>query len=425
MKGLFKDTVTMLTFIGTNKILYLLLTILIARKLGVEGVGAYGFVLAFTGLFFVFVRIGTGVAVRELASDTRKASLYFWNTMLLMFTIGVTVFALLTITLHFYPTSAEIKKAVYLYGFCLFFSILSGPAKIVFYALKRFRFYAVTEIIGDVAAVSAAIVFILFGKGLIGIIIGFIIGEAASAMFSHIILWKKIIAFPGQLVFDFMLLKRFISKGFYFVTQDILRSSFFKMDILVLSLFKGVFLIGIYQAASKISSSIFIIPDAIKTVMYPEYAAKFIHSPKFLKKDYCTITLYNFLIAVLLYGLILLFPDVIVYYIYGYKFAAAVPIIKILAIAMILNVLNRNNNIFLNAIREEKLTFYLIFLVFILNAATDLLLVQKYGIKGIAIASVFYALVYFMISTTLIVKKIKNVSKLQTLANYGHIGPNT
>lgn len=419
MKDLFKNTVTILTFIGTNKVLYLFLTILLARKLGVEGVGSYSFVLAFTGLFFIFVRTGIGVAVRELASDTRKVLWYFWNMLLLMLVTGLISFILAAITIHFYPVSAEIKKAIYLYGFCLFFMILSGSAKIVFYALKRFKVYAATEIVADVTAVSAAAIFVLLGKGLLGVITGFIIGEAASATLSLIILWKRFINFPGQFRLDLALWKRLIGKGFYFIMQDLLRLGMFRVDIMVLSLFGGLFLTGIYQAACKISSGISIVPKAIQTVMYPEYAAKFIHSPKLLKRDYRMITLYHLIIAVSLYGLLILFSNLLVHYIYGPEFSAAVPLIKIFALATTISMLNMNNFIFLNATRREKLNSYLTFFIFLLNAVLDLLLVQKYGIKGVAIVSVFCAFTYFAISTILIFKKLKRVSEPQTIVGYG------
>jgi len=61
MNSIFKNFMQVVIFFGLNKIIYLVLAFVMSRTLGVEGVGRYGFILAFIGLFFMSVGIGQGL----------------------------------------------------------------------------------------------------------------------------------------------------------------------------------------------------------------------------------------------------------------------------------------------------------------------------------------------------------------------------
>lgn len=404
MKGLFKNAGLMLALSIINKILFLFLIIVIARKLGVEGMGTYSFVFAFVGLLFMPVGIGGSVVVRELAATKNKVSKYFWNALLLRATISVIVFALTVVVIYFYPIGAEAKNAAYLCGILLFFSILKAPAMLVIYSLRHFKLLFIINLIEDAVSVFLAVLFLFLGWGILGIVSGFIVGSAISTILSLAFVWKSIGSINNY-VPDRVLLKRFISKGSVFLMQGLLRLGMFRTDILLVSLFSSISLVGIYGAAAKVSAAMSILPAAITTVIYPSYSTGFIHSKQLLKKDYRKILLYMVIIALFIYTFLIFFSELIVYYVYGKAFLDAVPVIKILAIATAVNSVNRNNFTFLNAIRKEKLNFYLILLNFFVNAIFDIILIKDYGLKGVAVATVFCALAYCIISTIVILKE--------------------
>ncbi len=403
MKRLLKSAGLIITLGIINKLLFLVLAVLMARKLGVEGVGVYIFVFAFIGLLFAPVGIGGGVAVRELAVDTRSAPKYFWNMLMLRAVISLVTFVIAAILIHFYPTSVETKKAVYLCGFFLFFTIFRAPALTVLYALQRFRLIFLISIIKNVICVGLAVYFLLLGKGVVGIIVGFIIGSAVSTIYSTIVVWK-FIKKTNVLAPDFALWKRLVEKGSFFLMQGLLRAGMFRTDILVLSLFGSTFLVGIYGAATKVSAAMSLFPFAITMVMYPQYSVSFTNSKRLLKEDYTQILLYMIAIAIFVYAFLILFSGIIVRYVYGPEFSEAVPIIKILAIAVAVHAINMNNFIFLNAIRKEKLNVYLILLTFLVNAIFDIILIKNYGMRGVAVATVFCAFTYCVVSTVVIFK---------------------
>lgn len=403
MKDLLKKAVTIFVSYGLNKVFYIFLAIVMARKLGIEGVGAYGLVMAITSMLFIGVGLGGGIVVREFVSNPKKISTYFWSILTLRTFIGIIVFGLTLIIAYFYPTTIEVKKAIVLYGLVLLFALFLNAVRLMFYSLQYFKRYAVTTIIEDFLSIGAAVLFLLLGKGLVWVIVGFIIGRMLTFLLIIIMLWKtKISLMPFNV--DFVLWKRFIGKGVYFLMQSLLRLGMFKVDILVLSLVGSLALVGVYQVAYSISFGVSIISSSLAFVMYPIYAWDFAHSKKILKQDYLKTMFYNLILAILTYALLMLFVGIIVELVYGYGFLAAVGIVKILAIATVIHALNQNNSTFLNAVRKEKLNFYFILITFVINIILDLLLIKPYGIQGVAVATVFCSSVYLIISTTVILK---------------------
>jgi O-antigen/teichoic acid export membrane protein len=414
MKRLLKNAGFIITWGIITKLIFLILVVVMARKLGVEGVGIYSFVFAFIGLLFAPVGIGGGVAVRELAADTRKAPKYFWNLLMLRAIISLVIMMIVAVIIYFYPTSIEIKKAVYLCGLLLFFAIFRAPAATVLYALQNYKPLFLIGLTEDAVGVGFAVYFLILGKGIIGIITGFIIGSAVSMILSIVVVWK-IVKKANVLAPDFVLWKRLVGKGSFFLMQKLLQMGMIRTDIIVLSLFGSTFLVGIYGAAAKVSAATILLPFAITMVMYPQYSVSFANSKRLLKENYYQILLYMIAIAIFVYAFLILFSGTIVHYVYRCEFSEAVPIIRILAIAVAIHAINMNNSIFLNAIRKEKLNVCLIGLIFITNAVLDLLWVKPYGMKGVAAATVFCAFAYCIVSTVVILKTNKRFAMNQII----------
>jgi len=330
----------------------------------------------------------------------------------------VFVFTVVVITL--YTDNLEIRLAVYIMCFALFFSVVSRVTAGLFYATDHFGLMLITGAIGDVVGGGIAIIFLLIGKGLLWVFLGFALGEAVSAVTGGVIFYtnkhfkgllykrdhKRFLP-PNLLVIDKTILTRLIKKGFYFLLQGIIQLGMFYTDILVLTFFGGVILTGFYQAAYKISFSACLLSAALTFALYPYYASKFVKSPGLLKKDYVKVAFYNLVIAAFMYFILVVFANVIVRYLYGQAFAPAVGIIKILAIATILNSFNQNNSSFLNAIYRENENAALILVSFGINVVLDILLFKYYNINGVAFATVFCTLSYSVLSTLIILRETK------------------
>ncbi|MDP2907272.1 MAG: flippase [Nanoarchaeota archaeon] len=430
MKRLVKHFAQVVVLFGISKLIYLVLAVVMSRKLGVEGVGRYGFILAFIGLFFMGAGIGRGVAVRDFAADKNNKRTYFWNFLLLRVVMSIIVFAFLVIAINLYTTSLETRIAVYIMGLTLFFSIFSHVTTGVFYATEHFGLVLMTGLAGDVVTGGMAILFLLMGKGLLWVFIGFVLGEATSAGIGITVLYtnkhftdllykydyNRLIP-PKLFRIDIALWQRIVKQGSYFLLQSIIRLGMFQTDIIVVTFFGGAVLTGFYQAAYKTSFSTCLLSSALVFAMYPYYASKFVNSPKLLKKNYFRVSFYNLIIAVLMYSALVLFAGVIVRYVYGSDFAPAVGVIKIIAIATILNAFNLNNSTFLNAIKKENMNTAFVLLAFIINAVLDVVLFKPYGMKGVALATVFCSLSYSVLSTALILRETKtSVKARKTMA---------
>jgi len=103
-----------------------------------------------------------------------------------------------------------------------------------------------------------------------------------------------------------------------------------------------------------------------------------------------------------------IFSKQIILLLYGKEFLRSILILKILVISTLFLGLNRNNTTFLNAIKKEKICFYLLFLTFLLNLLLDIILIKPYGIVGVAFATVICSVIYFILTESYIKKIIKS-----------------
>lgn len=419
MRRLLKSIALVSFFLVFSKLFYIALAVVMSRKLGVEGVGTYGFILSVIGLAFMFIGIGHGVAVRDTVSDIKNWPKYFWNFLYLRAAMSLFTIVFIFIITCLYPFSSEIRNALYIMCIAVLFSIPSRTISGAFYALRQLGKVFLIEFTGDAVTVGSASLFILSGKGLMWVFVGFAIGEATSMVISIILVHKAVIG-SKFIKPNFYMLKNFAKKGFYFILQAIIKLGMFQTDMIVLAFFEGTVLTGYYNAAYKLSFSADILSAAIAFVMYPLYAARYEKSAGQLIKDYATAAVYNFATGTIAYIFLVISADIAIFYIYGPAFEHSAGLVRILAIAIIFSSLNSNNSAFLNAIRKERLNAFLAFIAFSANAFFDIMLVGPYGMKGVAFATVICSLAYFVASTAVIIKerrKLKNELKIKPKEN--------
>src|SRR3989338_7801389 len=75
-----KNNFVLLTASIIEKLIFFLITIFIARKLGVVDYGKWGFALAFTSFFMIFTDLGLNTySIREISKFKNRGTIYFEN----------------------------------------------------------------------------------------------------------------------------------------------------------------------------------------------------------------------------------------------------------------------------------------------------------------------------------------------------------
>jgi len=238
---------------------------LLTRYLGQEGFGNYSLVFAYLSIFGIFSDLGLQLTmVRELAQK-KESSIYgafFWTKSFLV------IFATLLswLFLLIFPYSKFLKIAILIASFGFALGSLNNFGTVIFQANLRLDLVTLVDVISRVVTVGFIIVFVSLGRGLYSILNTILLGNLAGSILT-IFLLRKFIAFDFQ--FDFNLAKKIIRQSLPVGLISILALLYFKIDTLILSIFRGAREVGIYSLAYKVLENILVLWGYYMASVYP------------------------------------------------------------------------------------------------------------------------------------------------------------
>ncbi|MGV8150743.1 MAG: flippase [Candidatus Woesearchaeota archaeon] len=179
-------------------------------------------------------------------------------------------------------------------------------------------------------------------------------------------------------------------------------------DTLMLTYFRNMEEVGLYNGVVPIISLMLYVPFAISAVILPMtselWQKKKITTIKFALER---ITKYLFIFLIPTAGVLLIFPEITLNILFGQKFIAASSALVILAVGAIFYGIGNINSQFLLAIHGPKVNTYISLSLAAINIILCLLLIPSYGIIGAAISTSLSYILLFILTSTILYNKIK------------------
>ena len=170
-----------------------------ARVLGKHGIGDYGLVMAFVGLFAVGTDLGLStLAVRDVAQDRQLLPRYVSNVLVLRLLLAILTAAVCIITAFALGYSPVVRTAVVIAALALVPIAVTGAMGVVFQAIERLG--AMSVLTAATAALTSAfgIAVLLLGGGVVGLIAAAAVANLVAALAALAIALQTIrIAEPG------------------------------------------------------------------------------------------------------------------------------------------------------------------------------------------------------------------------------------
>ncbi len=411
-KKIFTNTALLITSSVINMGISLMTTALIARDLGPELYGKYTFGLTYILLFSVLANFGIETLfVREAARDKENISSMIMDIMhlkciLSLLTVGVII---LSAKLLNYPESTI--RVIFILSIGLFFQILYMALMSVYKSLEKMSVVAVFSVIFRVITAIMIIAAIYLGVGLMGIIWAFTIGNAVVFFGAYVIFYR-----------DFQILhfklnpKRWtalVAGGFPFYISALLSMVYYKINVLMLSKMQGELEIGYYMAAATLVETLYFMPDAVNTAIFPAFSRIYGYSMEALNKTYAKMMKYLVLITAAVCGGCLLVGDKILLMIYGGAFLDSVPALNVLIFFWALMFFSNMMSYLLFSIKREQAQVIVMGIACVTNIALNVIFIKVYGFIGSAYAAVITEAVVVMIMAGLLWK-----SKLQYVPDW-------
>lgn len=248
-------------------------TLIVPRVLGPIGFGIVTAALSASGLFAVFLGLGTRpYLVREMVLHRDEAGRLAGTGLVLRLALTplVAVAAFTFAKLAHYRHDEAI--ALYLAAAMNLMILLGDPLLAVFQAVERMKYMAYSDIINKTAQGLVGIALALIGLGAIGITANMAV--VGAIVFGLNLLWARRFVHI-DLRTNLTLIRSMIRESFSYWAAGLFFTVYLWIDTIMLSLMTGNRVVGWYGASTTLFQTLMFIPNLMSTSWLPRLVAAF------------------------------------------------------------------------------------------------------------------------------------------------------
>lgn len=389
---LIKNTFWILLAELISKLTMFVITVWIARYLGVENYGLYVFVITFTSIFSVILDFGLNTwLVREISHNHIHERKYF-NTILTIKTLLSGLYSiLLLLSISFINYNGETKALLILAGIFVLIQGYIVYFQSFFQAKEKMELLLITKIIYSVALLILIRYIISREMSTSSIIYSFII-SAVLTLISLIILARKILSRISFSIDVKLWYKIFVSvlpfTLFVFTT-----AIYSRVGILFLSFYVDNKAVALYSAGYNLAILPLIISLSVGNVLYPRMSALAHTSPAklclLLNK---TLKFTLIIILPMVVGTILTSPKII-QFIYGSQFIGSDNIMNITIWSTAFIFISSILGSYLSVLNKQPAVTRVAITCLIINIMLNIVLIPRFSLHGAAYATTITELI--------------------------------
>ena len=365
--------------------LSVLTTVLLTRHLGVSGYGVYVTVTVYVPFFALFFDAGlTTYVVRSLATEEEAGDLFREALGLrIALAVPVTLIAF-ALALLFYggADDATTRNAIAIALPIIFFATTASATSALFQARLQMDRVALSEIVGQVVAVSLIAAFVVSGLSIYAVV--------AAAVAGTFVNMAILLVFAGRVTSVRPLMRprgwvELLRKALPLGLALMIAIVYFRADAVLLSILKGSHAVGIYGVAYRLLEAVVAFPGFFYISIFPllsQAAAR--HDLDGLRD--VTQRAFDLLVLAavpVVFGTVLLAPE-IVKALAGSGFAAAVTPLRIVIVGGGVMFVNGLFSYVLISLDRQKLLVWTGLATLLFNVVLNLVLIPRYSYNAAA-----------------------------------------
>jgi O-antigen/teichoic acid export membrane protein len=382
-----RNTSYLLTARVTSVLIGIVTSVLTARYLGASGFGILGFALAVTTIFGILADFGMGtLTTREVARDQSLANKYLGNVMVTRI-FSCSAFVVLTALLvNFFSYSEQTIYVTYVIAVSVVISTTAGTIAAIFQAFQEMLHVALGSVVTSVAMLFGIIGAIALHIGVVGFAYVYVIGNAITLGYFCIAYARRFRLQRPEI--DWAFCKHTLKEAWPMAALAASVMLYFRIDVVILSLFQGTAQIGLYTVAYTASETSTIIPAMFMTSLFPLISQMHEDSMHSFAETCAKSMKYMLYVALPMAFTVTLWAKPIVAIFYGSAFSGSAVALQILiwaAAAMYVGIILGSTFVSANL---QKLSMKLTIGAVVFNIALNLLLIPKYGYLGASATTV-------------------------------------
>lgn len=395
VKRIFKNTGILFIAQVINYILAFFYTIYLARYLGVADFGVLTFGISFTTIMGVTADLGLSIlTVREIARDKSISSNYTGNLIVIKLVLSSITMGLIALFMNLLNYPSQTIQVVYLLALWMLFISFTQLFYSVFQAYEKMEYQSLGTILYSILLFSGVFYGIFNNFSIEWFALIYLIVSIIVLIYSIFI---YIARFPWpRLQVNWNFWKSKLILALPLSIASIFSTIAFRVDTVLLSLFQGYVVVGLYTAPYKIIEVLLFIPSVYSAVIFPVLSRFHVSSPESFQLIYLKSIEYMIIIGLpIAAGITILSKDVILL-LYQSAFSGSVLALQILIWTVPLLLLTTSFGIILISMNKQVLAIRLTFIYMIFNIGVNLVVIPQFSYLGAAVVTVMTELVNFI-----------------------------
>jgi len=381
-----KNTVALAAGNMITKVLSLVFLVYVARKLGDIGFGRFSIAMALVGLISVLPNyVARPYIIRETARDRRGTGRILDQVTLTNIVLSLLTLTGLALVAPHVGYHQEAVTAILILGFALIFDSVTNSYHSALIGFERMELSALINVVNSLLTVSLGFIVLLFGMGLLPLIVAYAVAKATTLIFAHRVLWR--IEVRTWIGFDPQLMWRMLSGAWPFFFTTVFVIIYQRLDTVMLSFFRGEQEVGYYNAAYKLMEAIGLLTASFVAAVYPVLSRLFVDAPDRLILVYQRAMRYLLAFVVPASAGVTIVARDLMPSLFGSTFVAGSTALIILVWGQSLDCLNPLLSQTLRAVDRERTVAWITGFGALANILFNLLLIPTFGLIGAAIAT--------------------------------------
>jgi O-antigen/teichoic acid export membrane protein len=382
-----KNTSYMLSAQITTVAIGVATSVLTARYLGANGLGVLGFALAFTTIFSVVVDFGLGtLAAREVSRSPQLASKYLTNVITMRLCLGAAYIVLIALLVNVMGYPQQTISVTYIIAVSVVIGTLAGTVSAMFQAFQELQYVAAGSLLNSVMLLVVIVTAITLRVSVIGFAFVYVIASAITLVYLCIVYAHRF-KWEGPSV-DWAFWRTTLKEAWPIAALALSVMIYFRIDVVILSLFKGPAEIGLYTVAYTASETTTILPSMFMASLFP-LISQMHESSRHSFADTCAKSMkYMFFVGLPMAFTVTLWARPVITLFYGSAFSGSAVALQIIiwsAAAMYVGIILGSTFVSANLQSlSMKLTIGAVFF----NVALNLLVIPRYGYLGASATTV-------------------------------------
>lgn len=392
---------------GGGRLIGFALGIVLARRFGAAGFGAYAFVMTYVLYFSFAADAGLGrLLIRDVARAEGRTGRLLEDVLGLRLALAGVAYLLMLAGAVLAGTPAREVGYIALAGSGLATGAVSGALASVYVAREQMRVAALFGLLSSGTTALAVLGALIGGAGLLGT---FVAGALANlppllCLAWH---WRRHDPWPRPRLAP-AAWRASLRASLPYAALSLVGLIYFRVDALMLAWLEGPRATGIYTAAYRLFDAVTDIPGVAVAALFPTLARLHQGPRAELRRTYARVVAALAVLGVpALLGLVLLAEPIVVL-LYGDGFSESAAVLRWLSLAVYLIFLDTANTMLLYSGDNLGRVLGLSLVTAAANVLLNLILIPRYSYNGAAIATVLASALSLAIFTPVVLRYLRS-----------------